>query len=86
MRPYFEKKKKKSQKRVGGEAQGVGPAFKPQYQKKKNFFYFKSNDNYPTVNILYLKATIFVLSIAETIINGPVTEGSSSFNGLLIAC
>jgi hypothetical protein len=30
-------KKKKSQKRVGGVAEGVGPEFKPQYCKK-NFF------------------------------------------------
>jgi hypothetical protein len=29
------KKKKKSQKTVGGLAQGVGPEFKPQYCKKK---------------------------------------------------
>jgi hypothetical protein len=28
-------KKKKSQKRAGGVAQGVDPEFKPQYQKKK---------------------------------------------------
>jgi hypothetical protein len=28
-------KKKKSQKRAGGVAQGVGPEFKPQYHKKK---------------------------------------------------
>jgi hypothetical protein len=28
-------KKKKSQKRVGGVAQGIGSEFKPQYRKKK---------------------------------------------------
>jgi hypothetical protein len=33
MKPYL--KKKKSQKRSGGVAQGVGPEFKPQYHKKK---------------------------------------------------
>jgi hypothetical protein len=31
MKPYLEKRKKKSQKRAGGVAQGVGPEFKPQY-------------------------------------------------------
>jgi hypothetical protein len=30
-----QKKKKKSQKRAGAVAQGVGPEFKPQYHKKK---------------------------------------------------
>jgi hypothetical protein len=30
------KKKKPSQKRAGGVAQGVGPEFKPQYRKKTN--------------------------------------------------
>jgi hypothetical protein len=34
VRPYL-KKKKKSQKRAGGMAQGVGPEFKPQLLKKK---------------------------------------------------
>jgi hypothetical protein len=29
------KKKKKSQKRAGGVAHGLGPEFKPQYRKKK---------------------------------------------------
>jgi hypothetical protein len=29
------KKKKPSQKRIGGMAQGVDPEFKPQYHKKK---------------------------------------------------
>jgi hypothetical protein len=33
MRPYLEKTP--SQKRAGGEAQGAGPEFKPQYHKKK---------------------------------------------------
>jgi hypothetical protein len=33
MRPYL--KKKITQKRAGGVAQGVGPAFKPQSEKKK---------------------------------------------------
>jgi hypothetical protein len=28
-------KKKLSQKRAGGVAQGIGPEFKPQYRKKK---------------------------------------------------
>jgi hypothetical protein len=32
VRPYLEKKKK-SQKKAGGVAQGVGPEFKPQYRK-----------------------------------------------------
>jgi hypothetical protein len=31
-KPYLEKN---HQKRAGGVAQGVGPEFKPQYQKKK---------------------------------------------------
>jgi hypothetical protein len=30
-----QKKKKNSQKRAGGVAQGVGPEFKPQYHQKK---------------------------------------------------
>jgi hypothetical protein len=33
VRPYL--KKKKSQKRAGEVTQGIGPDFKPQYQKKK---------------------------------------------------
>jgi hypothetical protein len=33
MRTYL--KKKSSQKRAGGVAQGVGPEFKPQYSKKE---------------------------------------------------
>jgi hypothetical protein len=33
MRPYL--KKKPSQKKAGGVAEGVGPEFKPQYQKEK---------------------------------------------------
>jgi hypothetical protein len=33
MRPYLEKTHHK--KRADGVAQGVGPEFKPQYQKKK---------------------------------------------------
>jgi hypothetical protein len=33
VRPYL--KKKKSQKRAGGVAQGVGPELKSQYRKKK---------------------------------------------------
>jgi hypothetical protein len=33
MRPCLEKNL--SQERAGGVAQGVGPEFKPQYQKKK---------------------------------------------------
>jgi hypothetical protein len=32
---HISKKKKKSQKRADGVAQGVGPKFKPQYHKKK---------------------------------------------------
>jgi hypothetical protein len=35
MTPYFKKKKKKSQKRAGGVAQGEGREFKTQYCKKK---------------------------------------------------
>jgi hypothetical protein len=34
VRPYL--KKKKSQKRAGGVAQGIHPKFKPQYCQKKN--------------------------------------------------
>jgi hypothetical protein len=34
-RLYFEKKKTLHNKGLGGVAQGVGPEFKPQYQKKK---------------------------------------------------
>jgi hypothetical protein len=30
-----QKKKKNHKKRAGGVAQGIGPEFKPQYQKKK---------------------------------------------------
>jgi hypothetical protein len=33
-RPYL--KKKKSQKRAGGVAQGIGPDFKSQYHQKQN--------------------------------------------------
>jgi hypothetical protein len=33
VKPYLEKNP--SQKRAGGVAQGIGPEFKPQYQKKK---------------------------------------------------
>jgi hypothetical protein len=33
--PISKKKKKPSQKRAGGVAQGVSPEFKPQYWKKK---------------------------------------------------
>jgi hypothetical protein len=38
-------RKKTHQKRAGGVAQGVGPEFKPQYQKKlkKNQFLVSSN-------------------------------------------
>jgi hypothetical protein len=36
-RPYL-KKKKPSQKRAGGVAQGVGPEFKPQCRQKKKIF------------------------------------------------
>jgi hypothetical protein len=35
VRHYLKKKKKSSQKRAGGVAQGVGPEFKFQYQKKR---------------------------------------------------
>jgi hypothetical protein len=31
--------KNSSQKRAGGVAQGVGPEFKPQYQKKKPHYF-----------------------------------------------
>jgi hypothetical protein len=34
MRIYLKKKKKSSQKRVGGVAQDTGPEFKPQYPKQ----------------------------------------------------
>jgi hypothetical protein len=34
-RPYLGKKKKPSQKRADGVAQGEGPEFKPQYCKKE---------------------------------------------------
>jgi hypothetical protein len=37
MRPYLEKTLHK--KRAGRVAQNEGPEFKPQYLKKKNFFY-----------------------------------------------
>jgi hypothetical protein len=39
VRPDLEKNL--SQKRAGGVAQGVGPEFKPQYQKKKKFHFTK---------------------------------------------
>jgi hypothetical protein len=35
MRPYL-KKKPSQEKGAGGVAQGIGPEFKLQYQKKKN--------------------------------------------------
>jgi hypothetical protein len=34
LRPYLEKKKNHKKYRAGGVAQGKGPEFKPQYQKK----------------------------------------------------
>jgi hypothetical protein len=49
VRPYLEKKK--SQKRAGEVAQGVGPEFKPQYCKKMKYngkryhFYIKYAQN-----------------------------------------
>jgi hypothetical protein len=36
VRTYFEKKNPSQKKRASGVAQGVGPEFKPQYQKKNN--------------------------------------------------
>jgi hypothetical protein len=36
VRPYLKKKKKKLQKRAGGEAEGVDPEFKPQFHQKIN--------------------------------------------------
>jgi hypothetical protein len=53
MRPYFEKNP--SQKRAGGEAQGVGPKVKPQYRKKKKkkrtrlFLYSNGSQYYTAV-------------------------------------
>jgi hypothetical protein len=48
MRPYL-KKKKKSQKRVGGVAQGIGSEFRSQYyqKKKKILFAWASNCDLP---------------------------------------
>jgi two-component SAPR family response regulator len=44
VRPYLTKKKKKkpSQKRNGGVAQGIGPEFKSQHQKKNEIKCFKT--------------------------------------------
>jgi hypothetical protein len=35
LRPYLKKKHSQKKKKTGGEAQGVGCEFKPQYHKKK---------------------------------------------------
>jgi penicillin-binding protein-related factor A (putative recombinase) len=43
MRPYF--KKKTSQERASGVAQGVSPEFKPQYWKKKKAILLKSRQS-----------------------------------------